>query len=258
MAEEEKKTEGEEQPASGGKKKLIMIGGGAAALLAVAFVFALMAVPKKPVVHEYAGPFVAPMFVEEVRVNLSGESRKRFAILSLNVVYDAYDEAYYAGRVADPLYGAELKDAVLGIASTKEGREIVDKANKPVFLEEVRQAVEPLLFPVHIGVSKAGDSAPPTDPDKASGLAFGPGPAAFRGRYWDHVLKVDAVAKTIAFNGGPEIAFEGTETALEVPTADERVVFVDVTGLAPEFQGDVQIGVKGKIVKVLWENVLIN
>jgi len=244
--------------ASGKKKKLMLIGGGGVAVVATAFVLAFMAVPKPVLEHELHGPFVAPMFAAELRVNLEEESRKRFAVLALNVVYDTYEEAYYESRSADPLYNAEIKDAVLGIASTKKGTEIVDKAEKPVFLEEVRQAVEPLLFPVHLGVVKGGDHGPASgDHDKASGLALGAKPSTFRGRFFDHVVKLDAVAKKISVDGGPEVTYQGDETDLEVPTPDGELIYFDVTGVEPEFQGEMHIGVKGRIRRILWENVLI-
>jgi len=256
MADEQKQAGAEEPKSKGGKKKLLF-GGGGVLLLAMAFIGALMAVPKKTVERKFAGPFVAPMFSEDLRVNLSGENNKRFAILSLNVVYDAYDQPYYNARMLDAMYTAELKDAMLGIASTKVREEIVDKANKPVFLEEIKQVAEPLLFPVYIGEAKEGEGGPPSNPDKESGLALGDTPPTFRGRYHDHVIRVDAAMKTLQLDGGTEVTFEGDESDLELTAADETKVYVNVTDLAPGFKGEVPIGIKGKIRKVLWENVLI-
>jgi hypothetical protein len=259
MAEQDKEPAAAEQAKAGPgkKKKLLVFGGGAAALVASAFVVALMAVPRQVSERKFAGPFVAPMFADEVRVNLKEESRKRFAILDFNVVYEAYDPGYYGARQIDPLYAAELKDAVLGIASTKEGAQIVDKAEKPVFLEEVRHAAEPLLFPVHVGVAKAGESIA-SAPDKESGLALGSTPTTFRGRFFENVVKLDAVAKKISIDDGPEVTFEGHETELEVPTAGGELLYFDVSGVDPEFQGELQIGVKGRIRRILWDNVLIS
>ena len=256
MAEEQKQA-GEKEPKPGAGKKKLLFGGGGVLLLALAFIAALMAVPKKTVEHELEGPFVAAMFGEDLRVNLSGENNKRFAILSLNVVYDAYDQPYYDARMLDAMYTAELKDAVLGIASTKSREEIVDKAYKPVFLEEIKQAVEPLLFPGYVGESKHGEGSPPSNPDQQSGLALGETPPTFRGRYHDHSIKVDAVQKTLQLDGGPEVTFEGNESDLELTAADGTKVYVDLTGLSEGFKGEVPIGIKGRVRKVLWENVLI-
>jgi flagellar basal body-associated protein FliL len=256
MADEEKQEGAEDSKPKGSKKKLLF-GGGGVLLLALAFIGALMAVPKKVVDHELEGPFVAAMFGEDLRVNLSGEGNKRFAILSLNVVYDAYDQPYYDARMLDAMYTAELKDAMLGIASNKTREEIVDKAYKPVFLEEIKQAAEPLLFPVYLGESKDGEGGPPSNPDKESGLVLGETPPTFRGRYYDHSIVVDAVQKTLQLDGEDVVTFEGDESDLELTAADETKIYVDVTGLAKAFKGEVRVGIKGKIRKVLWEDVLI-
>jgi len=53
------------------------------------------------------------------------------------------------------------------------------------------------------------------------------------------------------------VGFDGDETDLEVPTADETVLFLDVTGVEEDFLGEVQVGVMGRVRRILWNEVLI-
>lgn len=252
MAEStDKLTEGAAAPPRKGRHKLV-VGGSAAALVATAFVAAMMAVPKKSEERSLHGPFVAPLTPEKVQVNLAGA--KNFLILDLNIVYDAYEEAYFLARAEDPLMNAEIKDALVGLTSAKTREDVADAVNRPVLMEELRAAVDPLLFPVHVG-----EGSVPTRADPASGI--GPGMSAhegsFRGEHDLHLLKVDAVERTLQLDDGPVIGFEGHETDLSVPDADDRVLFLDVTGVREGFQGEVRVGVMGRVRRILWNEVLI-
>lgn len=253
--EEEKPEEGaeEEAPNSGGKKLKIIAGSSVLVLFAVAYMAALMAVPKKETTPQFAGPFVSSLTAgKQVQVNLSDS--KSFLILDLNLVYDSYDEAYFLARIDDPLCTAEIKDALVALASAKTRADVSDKVNKPVFMEEIKAAVDPIIFPVHIG--GGGD---PTAPDPESGLrpGFSAHQGQFRGSYEEHVLRVDAVGHTLQLDDGPVVEFFGDETDLLVPDAQGLGLYVDVTGLVEDFAGELKVGVKGRARRILWNEILI-
>ena len=256
MADQQKEAPAEAKPAQAaapkGKKKGLVLGGGALVLVALAYLAALVAVPRKFATHDFVTQLVAPLTGGKVQVNLS--DGKSFLILDLNMVYDAYDVAYYESRSADPLYRAELRDVLVAIASAKTRAEVSDKVNKPVFMEEIRSAVEPLLFPVHIGATSA-----PAGADPESGLAPGASShvATFRGVFHEHVLHVDGVAHTLQIDSGPLTPFSGDETDLPVAADGGLALYVDVSGLKPGFKGDLPVGVKGRLRRVLWNEVLI-
>ena len=81
--------------------------------------------------------------------------------------------------------------------------------------------------------------------------------ATFRGLYEEHVVKVDAVTKRISIDDGPEVTFQGDEKDLRVTSADDSEVYLDVSALESDFQGQVKIGVKGRARRVLWNEILI-
>lgn len=60
-----------------------------------------------------------------------------------------------------------------------------------------------------------------------------------------HTLTIDALANVLRLDGGPDVTFTGAETDLRVVNADGDVVYVDVTALAPAFQGDVSLQASG-------------
>ncbi len=236
-------------PAAAAKKQKLVMGGGAVAVLSLAFVAALMAVPKPTVKPPLLGPFVAPLSPNKLQVNLN--DGRSYLVLNLNVKFEAYAADYLTTRTSDPVCNAEVRDQLVAISSAKSRQEVSDKVLKPVYLEEIRHAVEPLLFPVHIGAgAKAGDA------DPKSGLKPGVGASSFRGLFEDHLLKVDGQQKTIALDDGEPVSFEGSERDLAVASG-AGTVFVDISGLKPEFVGEVKVGVKGCVKRVLWEEVLI-
>lgn len=252
MADDKEDKTDEDASAGSSKKKLIFGGGGGAAILGLAFLFAMMGVPGSGEVKSYAGPFVAPLTAEKVQVNLLGG--KGYLILDLNVVYDAYDEAYFTERSLDPLTIAQIRDALVALASSKSRDDVADKVSKPIFMEEIRVAVEPLLFPVLLG-----DGAKPQDADSESGLAFGYSKfkASFRGRYEQHVIHLDGDHKTVQLDDGTEYEWEDGEDDFELVAADGTVLFFDFTGVDPSFAGEVKIGVMGHPNRVLLKEILI-
>jgi len=253
MADEEKpQTKTAAKTGGSGKKKFLLFGGGGIGLLALAFVLAMVGVPGKQESKTFKGPFVAPLTAEKVQVNLTGS--KSYLILDLNVVYDAYDESYFAERSADPLTIAEIRDALVALASSKSRDDVSDKVNKPIFMEEIRAAVEPLLFPVVLG-----DASQPHESDSKSGLTFGLSSslATFRGPYEEHALHIDGGARTIQLDDGPVRKWTEEDGDLEVVAADGTTLYCDPTGVEPSFVGDVKVGVKGYPRRVLLKEILI-
>lgn len=237
-------------PAAAAKKQKVLLVGGVVGVLALAFAAALMAVPKKATKPELLGPFVAPLSPTKLQVNLN--DGRSYLVLNLNVLFDAYQADYLTLRTADPVCNAEVRDQLVAISSAKSRQDVSDKVLKPVYLEEIRHAVEPLLFPMHLGEAPSA-----TEADPKSKLAVGQSPSTFRGLFEDHVLHVDAVAKSITLDDGAAVTFVGDERDLAVAAPDGAVIRLDVTGLEPEFQGDVKVGVKGHVKRVLWDEVLI-
>lgn len=253
-------------------KKGLFIGLGAVGVIALGGILAVLAVPKKvkEVKHLIEGPFVSRLSKSEIQANLAGEASKRYLIMELNVEYFAYAEGYVTERLGaggggdghgggaagegDPLFLAMLKDALLKITARKTRDQVVDPVQIDAFLEEVRVAIDPLLFPVCLG-----DSHRQNVPDTKSGMRLGESnaEATFRGLLHEHELLVDASAKSVQLDEGPVVKYEGAERDLRVTSKDGRYVFLDVTTVNPEFQGALPIGIAGKVRRVYRERFLV-
>ena len=82
----------------------------------------------------------------------------------------------------------------------------------------------------------------------ASGIAAGVSSAAGDTILGNgHTLTIDEPGKTLRLDGGPEVAFSGTETDLVVANADGDIVYVDVTSLGGGFVGTVNIQTTGSL-----------
>ena len=259
MAEEqENKTEetpaADEVKPAGGKKKLFL-GGGVVGLLGAAYLAATMAVPSTDQPRRFQGPFVIPLFEDKFHVNLDEDGYTRFLQMNVNLVYVAYEEAYVTARIADALYQPYLRDAMLQASFTKRIEEVLgDQVVLTVYLEEIRDAVDPILFPVHVGTGSK-----PTDLDIESGVGPGLsiGDSTFRGRYDEHVLHVDLPAGTVRLDEGPDGPFAGHEEDLEVTNAEGLTLFLDMTAVEEEFQGEISVGVQGRVRKILAMDLLV-
>jgi flagellar basal body-associated protein FliL len=268
MADEKNKKEGKDGEAAKSeaapkKSKLpLFAGGGLGALLLLAYVFASMAVPKKHVAPQLQGPFVAKLSNSELQVNLAGEGSKRYLVMSLTAEYVAYDEAFVKARTGaggkpgeeDPQYAAMLTDSLLRIASTRTREEVTDPVLIDALLEEIRQEIDPVLFPVVLGDAKKANEA-----DHESGLKPGESihMATMRGLQRQHKLIVDAHSHTIQLDAGPQTRYRGDERDLKVVDQDGKTVYVDVTGVQKDFVGDVPVGAPGKLRRVLREKLLV-
>ena len=262
MADEEEKKENEEGAADAGeeaspkkgKKKSLFLGGGMVALIALAYVLSMMAVPKAPEATPFGGPYVIVLTAEDIHVNLAGDGAKRYLAMMVKAEYDGYDEVYAAARVADPLYQAKLKDLLISLGRQKRKEDIEDALGEEAFKEEMRESVDPLLFPIHVGNELSHAQA-----DELSGLRPGSSSrfATMRGGFKSHKLLVDAENKTIALDGGEAVSFEGNEVNLEIQNENQLNVFVDVTGLNPEFSGEVAVGTFGHLRDVLFDKFIV-
>ena len=249
MADEEieENEEGAVEVASGGgKKKGLLLGGGALALVVTGAVGALLAVPGSDKVPTFNGPFVMPLAEEgtQLQANLAGEKQRRYLVMDLRVEFDSYEEAYGQARIIDPLYLAKLQDTLLTISSQKTADEVLERGTQEIFLQELVSAVEPLLFPVHLG-----DAVEPTDGDSQSGLR--PGLAQFTATMRDpfHLIKihVDVPNKTLRLGDGEEFEFVGHEENMGLTDPQGRVIYVDVTDIVDGFVGAIDVGVKGRV-----------
>ena len=254
-------------------KKGIILGGAAAAVMVIGAVAATMAVPKQHVErHLLAGPFVSPLSKNEITVNLAGEGSKRYLVMSLNVEYLVYGEQYVVGRLAlpaaagggehgggaahaeDPVFSARIKDALLKIAASKTRDEVTNPALADAFMEEIRRAIDPILFPVYVG-----DSTSLSKPDTQSGIRIGEShfKSTLRGLLHEHVLHVDGKAGTVALDDGKAIAFKNTDRDLQLANQAGETVFVDMSSAKPEFAGDVAVGRPGRTTQVYRESFLV-
>ncbi|MBL4769598.1 MAG: hypothetical protein JKY61_00245 [Planctomycetes bacterium] len=258
MAKNEKE-EGEEGKAEEGdgapKKKLpIKLVGALVGVVGLGAALAMMAIPSGPKeIPRYIGPFFHDLVDEAVVTNTKDDHFKRFIKYKPQVEFFAYDAEYLTARMGDSLYMAWLNDSFTGLASNKRLDEIFEGANRERFAQVIRHAVEPVLFPVHIGTSDS-----PLDLDPESGIRPGDSYrlSTFRGSFWNHTLTIDADAKTLIVDEGNPTTFSGDELDLKVQTPSGEFVYLDVTSMTPDFSGTVQIGVKGRIRQVFLTNMM--
>jgi len=264
-----KAAEGE---ASKKNKAPAVFGGGALALVALGYILSLMAVPNKESHRpELEGPFVACLSKSDLQVNLAGENNKRYLVMRLQAEYFAYDESYVAGRlgvavghagggehgeapVEDPIYTAQLKNALLKFGSTKTREQVTDPVLIDSFLEDVRTVVDPILFPIYVG-----DSHMPQEGDKESGVKVGDSSCEsnFRGLLHEHELEIDGGRKKIRLDDGPWVEYEGRERDLAVPSKQGEKVYVNLTQLKPDLDFRVPIGVPGRVRAIYRESLLV-
>lgn len=251
MADEKENTEETTDDAAASspkKKKLMLFGGGGLGVIAAAFIAASLAAPAKKEYKVFEGPWITPLTPDKVQVNLKGEGRKRFLIFQAEAYFEAYEEGYAAARAADPTYVALMKDVALRVASRRTSEEINSEVGNAAFREDLRLAVDPLLFPVQIG-----KTATPAEQDAKSGLKMGTSSirSNFRVPLYDGALHLDVPGKSIRLGRGQPVTFEGTEKDLRVEDEHGRFVFLDMSRLQDGFQGEVLVGVHGRIREIL-------
>jgi hypothetical protein len=216
------------------------------------------------------GPFVTKLSTSDIQVNLSGEGSKRYLVMQLQAEYYTYEEAYVTARIGgaggsgehggggaaaeDPRYSAMLKDALLGVAATKSREQVTNPVAVESLLEEIRAAVDPVLFPVCVGNAHSS-----RDADTVSGLRTGESSmrSTLRGLLHEHVLHIDSPHQTIRLDSGPPVHFEKTNHDLRVPDADDKDVYLDISDLKSDFTGDVHVGVAGRVRKIYRDRFLV-
>lgn len=237
--------EGEEgEPAkSKGPIKLL---GGVVGLIAAGVVLAVMAVPKKEPVRRLEGPSLHVFFPDtQMTGNTLDDNYGRYAKFSPSASFMAYDVTYADARREDPQYERRLKGAMQFTLSRYRLDEIMSPTDNEAFAAVLEEVAEPLLFPVHLGMTSF-----PYEQDPDSGLRFGEShekESTFRGLFFEHVLKVDAVKKTLQMGEGPVAEFTGDEYDVLVEAEDGTKIYVDVTGITEGFVGEVNVGVMGRI-----------
>ncbi|HED67082.1 MAG TPA: flagellar basal body-associated FliL family protein [Planctomycetes bacterium] len=255
MAEETKQEaeEAQEETEKKGSKKGLVLGGGIIGLIAAAYVVVMVAMPSPKVAPPFDGPFVIPLSAEDLQVNLRGDNGRRYLVMNLQATYMGYDETYVQARVADPVYQADLIDALIGVARQKTMSDVEDLVGQETFKEEIQEVVNPLLFPIHIG-----NETNHVKPDEESGI--GPGlsidDATMRGGFKAHAIHVDFPKAEISLDDGPKVSFDRTEDDLMLESDTGLTIFVDLTGLKDDFSGDVQVGVFGRITSIKFAKFL--
>jgi flagellar basal body-associated protein FliL len=237
-----------EATASPKKKKLMIFGGSSAGVIAAAFIAATLAAPSKREYKVFEGPWVASISPDNIQTNLKGENHKRFLVFAAEAYFEAYDEQYAAARVQDPAYLSLVKDVILQVSSRRTVDEVNSEVGKAAFREDLRQSIDPFLFPVQIGKTST-----PADRESASGLKMGISAirSNFRTPLYDGKLYLDVPAGTVRLGRGQPTRFDGTEKDLRVEDEHGRYVFLDVSRLTAGFEGEVMIGVHGKTREIL-------
>lgn len=248
MADEEENTEtdGEEKPKKDrGPLKML---GAVLALVGVGGGLAMMAIPSKPEENPtLQGPLHDKLFEDQVVSNTTDANFTRFIKTDPQIEYFAYDPLYVDGRDEDPLFRAWISSELNALISSQGLDLIYNGTNRERFAQMVREVLTPSVFPVHLGNTKL-----PLQVDEDSGIRPGDSyrQATFRGRFYDHVLKIDAPQKTLQIDEGPVTVFEGDEIDLEIRSPSGETMYVDLSELKPEFVGEIRIGVHGRIRQV--------
>lgn len=250
MADEEKKdspTKADEQQKSGkGPLKLLV---GVILMIATGGGVAMLAMPKKAQGPDtFGGPW--SFAFSEVIANTLDDNFSRFIKFAPTCSYFAYEQAYADQRKADPDFNPSIDEAITNVVASFKLLEIMkDGSGEELALAaRLEEVLEPILFPVHVG-----ESVLPLETDPESGLRPGDSHdrfGTFRGAFHEHSIEVDTVAKTLKLADGDVLTYTGSESDLELRTADGRKVFVDVTKLKPKFKGSVRVGIHGRIRQV--------
>lgn len=231
-----------------GPKGSIKLVGGIVAVVAMGGALAMMALPSKPQEKRFAGPFYVALSESPIAINTTDANYTRYVKFTPHAEFIAYESSYVASRTRDPFYTTYLRALIEEVVSDKDIEAVLKGRQRQVFAEELRHAIAPIVFPIHIGATPF-----PLDIDSTSGLRPGLShtSSTFGGPFHDHVLKVDGPAKTLQVDDGPAVDFQGNEEDLQVMTTSGKYLFVDVSHYKPDFVGDVPVGVHGKLRKVL-------
>lgn len=257
MAEDNEEKEGEE-PEEGEQKKSkgpLKLLGGIVGLIGAGAMLAVMAKPSTEVLPSFIGPAMHSFFLEgEIVGNPLDDNFSRYLKFSPSCSFYSYDLAYPESRRLDEHYETLLKETMQFTISKYRMTEVMAGAARAAFSDALKQIAEPILFPVHLGMT-----ASPYDIEEASGLRIGDSQerhGTFRGAFYDHVLKVNQPNGTIQLDESDEIQFGGQEYDLLVETEDGSKLFVDVSNLVEGFEGEVNVGVMGRIRRMFTGDII--
>ncbi len=261
MAEETKtepdegSTDGEpevEPKKSRGTLKLL---GAVVGLIGAGTALALVAMPSKPAVKKLEGPSLHILFAAgEFVGNPLDDNYSRYLKFKPSCSFLAYDLTYPEMRRTDPHYETLLRELMQHTVSKFEISQVMGGANKDQFAAALEEVAEPVIFPVHIG-----ETVSPYDSDPESGLRVGDSQerrGTFRGPFWECVLHVNGVEKTLQIDEGPVHTFSGAEYDMLVEAEDGSALFVDVSALKEEFVGDVHVGVMGRVRRMFTGDII--
>lgn len=237
-----------EQAGSKGPLKLLV---GTILLIATGGAVAMMAMPKKPQRPEtFGGPWSLTFFDTDFVANTIDDNYSRYLKFAPTCSYFAYDQSYAVQRKADPEFVPAIDEAITSVVARYRLLEVMKEGSgeEMALAAQLEEVIEPILFPVHVGETKL-----PLEVDPKSGLRVGDSQerfGTFRGAFREHVLVLDAAARTVKLADGDVLTYRGTETDFEVRTADGRKLFLDVTKVKPSFQGEVHVGIHGRIRQI--------
>ncbi|MFT5292071.1 MAG: flagellar basal body-associated protein FliL [Planctomycetota bacterium] len=246
----------DDEKASKKSKKGLFLGGGITSLIAAAYMLFLVATPKIAGDVNFRGPFVVTLCQASpnVQANLKGDGGKRFVSMVIKVGYHAYNEDYAAARAANEIYQARERDVILLLSRSKSKEDLLDQIGVDVYKRELRDALAPLLFPVHVGNPKDASKA-----HDDSGLQRGDSinHSTMRAGFHAHSITIDAFKDTIQLDQGPPVTYTGKETDLQLENEFGQFVFVNTTMIEPGFQGVVNTGTFGRISEILFDQFII-
>ncbi|QDV04985.1 hypothetical protein Poly30_04800 [Planctomycetes bacterium Poly30] len=244
--------EGDEQKKSKGPLKLL---GGIVGLIGAGTILAVMAKPSVEEVPKFVGPAMHTFFLEgEIVGNTRDDNYSRYLKFSPSCSYFAYDLGYPESRRADEHYETLLRETMQFLVSQYLMDEVMGAAARESFSAALEEITEPILFPVHLG-----ETSTPYEMDPKSGLRIGDSQerkGTFRGGFYEHTLHVNQPERTIQLDEGPELKFGGDEYDLLVEAGDGTKLYVDVSALEEGFEGDVHVGVKGRIRRMFTGDII--
>ncbi len=241
--------EGDEQAKPAKKsRKAVKLFGGLIALVATGSALAMMAIPAKVERPRMAGPFEFKIFELDdeptLTTNTQDDNFSRYVKFEPITTVFAYDENYPNLRREESGFIVAMRTALSRTTLQYKLDHIFE--NPDNFNEELRQAAEPILFPVCFG-----DAIESFLADPESGLMPGDSQetsGTFRGDFHMNKILIDGARGTLQINAdGPVQSFNGNERNLMVEDREGKVIFVDVTGVDESFEGSIQLGVKGRI-----------
>ena len=260
MADENNK-ENKEAPAEGEKqaknKKPLLLGGGFLGMIAAAYIVSMVALPGSSEAPLFDGPFSGNLSEESIQVNLGGKDYLSMKMPAIK--FNAYAESYGTNRLANVVVQRDIIDVLHRVGRRKTKEMLNTQLGEDIFRQELVEGLAPIIFPVHIGNRERADRQ-----HLESGLRHGASidKSTMRGGFESHVIHLNTYKGEISLDEGPVVLYdqpgntEPLDDDLMLESANGLVIYVDVTDLEPEFEGDVKVGTFGVIKKVTFKQLL--